>query len=81
VRELDLHVEGLVSAPRPVEAFGELSADLCASFGNVSSGGSYIRYDIENEMITLGGHDPEDWQHAVGDPPTNLVLLHRARSP
>jgi hypothetical protein len=22
----------------------------------------------------LGGHDPEDWQHAVGDPPTNLAL-------
>ena len=24
----------------------------------------------------LGGHDPEDWQHRVGDPPTNLSL-HR----
>ncbi len=22
----------------------------------------------------LGGHDPEDYQHAVGDPPTNLAL-------
>ncbi len=22
----------------------------------------------------LGGHDPEDWQHAVGDPPTDLAL-------
>jgi hypothetical protein len=21
-----------------------------------------------------GGHDPEDYQHAVGDPPTNLEL-------
>jgi hypothetical protein len=24
----------------------------------------------------LGGHDPEDWQHRVGDPPTDLSL-HR----
>ena len=24
----------------------------------------------------LGGHDPEDYQHAVGDPPTQLSL-HR----
>jgi hypothetical protein len=22
----------------------------------------------------LGGHDPEDYQHAVGDPPTDLAL-------
>ncbi len=22
----------------------------------------------------LGGHDPEDWQHRVGDPPTDLTL-------
>ena len=22
----------------------------------------------------LGGHDPEDYQHAVGDPPTDLNL-------
>jgi hypothetical protein len=22
----------------------------------------------------FGGHDPEDYQHAVGDPPTNLAL-------
>ena len=22
----------------------------------------------------LGGHDPEDYQHAVGDPPTDLSL-------
>ena len=25
-------------------------------------------------LTFYGGHDPEDYQHAVGDPPTNLNL-------
>jgi len=37
----------------------------------------YIHGSFGNGTFTwLGGHDPEDWQHAVGDPPTNLAL-HR----
>lgn len=35
----------------------------------------YIHGSFGNGTYTwLGGHDPEDWQHAVGDPPTNLAL-------
>ncbi len=41
-------------------------------------GGSDARYihgNLGNGTFTwLGGHDPEDWQHRVGDPPTNLSL-------
>jgi hypothetical protein len=43
-------------------------------------GGNEVRYihgDLGNGTFTwLGGHDPEDWQHRVGDPPTDLAL-HR----
>ena len=35
----------------------------------------YIHGNLGNGTFTwLGGHDPEDWQHRVGDPPTNLSL-------
>jgi hypothetical protein len=35
----------------------------------------YIHGNLGNGTFTwLGGHDPEDWQHQVGDPPTNLSL-------
>ena len=41
-------------------------------------GGSDARYihgNFGNGTFTwLGGHDPEDWQHRVGDPPTDLSL-------
>ena len=37
----------------------------------------YIHGNIGRGTFTfLGGHDPEDYQHAVGDPPTQLSL-HR----
>jgi len=37
----------------------------------------YIHGDLgEGTFTFLGGHDPEDYQHVVGDPPTNLSL-HR----
>jgi hypothetical protein len=43
-------------------------------------GGNEVRYahgNLGNGTFTwLGGHDPEDWQHRVGDPPTDLAL-HR----
>jgi hypothetical protein len=43
-------------------------------------GGQEVRYihgDFGKGTFTwLGGHDPEDWQHRVGDPPTDLAL-HR----
>jgi hypothetical protein len=28
----------------------------------------------ERTFTFYGGHDPEDYQHAVGDPPTDLAL-------
>lgn len=32
--------------------------------------------NMEKECETFyGGHDPEDYQHLVGDPPTNLDLV------
>ena len=35
----------------------------------------YIHGDYGNGTFTfLGGHDPEDYQHLVGDPPTDLSL-------
>jgi hypothetical protein len=35
----------------------------------------YIHGDFGKGTWTfLGGHDPEDYQHLVGDPPTNLNL-------
>jgi hypothetical protein len=35
----------------------------------------YIHGNLGNGTFTwLGGHDPEDWQHRVGDPPTDLSL-------
>ncbi len=35
----------------------------------------YIHGDFGKGTWTfLGGHDPEDWQHQVGDPPTDLSL-------
>jgi hypothetical protein len=35
----------------------------------------YIHGDLGKGTWTwLGGHDPEDWQHQVGDPPTDLAL-------
>lgn len=35
----------------------------------------YIHGNLGNGTYTwLGGHDPEDWQHQVGDPPTELSL-------
>ena len=35
----------------------------------------YVHSNYGKGTITyLGGHDPEDYQHAVGDPPTNLAL-------
>jgi hypothetical protein len=35
----------------------------------------YIHGSFGNGTFTwLGGHDPEDWQHRVGDPPTDLSL-------
>jgi hypothetical protein len=35
----------------------------------------YVHANYGKGTITfLGGHDPEDYQHAVGDPPTNLAL-------
>ena len=43
-------------------------------------GGQEVRYvhgDFGKGTFTwFGGHDPEDWQHRVGDPPTDLAL-HR----
>ena len=41
-------------------------------------GGEDVRYLHgsfgKGTFTWLGGHDPEDWQHAVGDPPTELAL-------
>jgi hypothetical protein len=41
-------------------------------------GGEDVRYIHgafgKGTFTWLGGHDPEDWQHAVGDPPTELAL-------
>ena len=35
----------------------------------------YVHGNLGRGSITLlGGHDPEDYTHAVGDPPTNLAL-------
>lgn len=35
----------------------------------------YIHNNLgEGTFTFLGGHDPEDYQHYVGDPPTNLAL-------
>lgn len=35
----------------------------------------YIHDNLGKGTVTfLGGHDPEDYQHYVGDPPTNLAL-------
>ncbi|MEE9464832.1 MAG: asparagine synthetase B, partial [Candidatus Neomarinimicrobiota bacterium] len=35
----------------------------------------YIHGNVGRGTFTfLGGHDPEDYQHYVGDPPTNLAL-------
>ncbi len=35
----------------------------------------YVRGEVGRGMWTFyGGHDPEDYQHFVGDPPTNLDL-------
>jgi hypothetical protein len=35
----------------------------------------YIHGNLGRGTFTyLGGHDPEDYQHAVGDPPTDLSL-------
>ena len=35
----------------------------------------YVHVNLGRGSITLlGGHDPEDYTHAVGDPPTNLAL-------
>jgi len=35
----------------------------------------YIHGNLGKGTFTwLGGHDPEDWQHRVGDPPTDLSL-------
>jgi len=39
----------------------------------------YIHGDLgEGTFTFLGGHDPEDPQHAVGDPPTDLSLYPRS---
>jgi hypothetical protein len=38
----------------------------------------YLHGNLGHGTFTfLGGHDPEDYQHAVGDPPTDLSL-HRS---
>jgi hypothetical protein len=35
----------------------------------------YLHGNVGRGTFTfLGGHDPEDYQHAVGDPPTDLNL-------
>ena len=35
----------------------------------------YLHGDYGKGTFTFyGGHDPEDYQHAVGDPPTDLSL-------
>jgi hypothetical protein len=35
----------------------------------------YIHGELEKGFFTFyGGHDPEDYRHLVGDPPTNLNL-------
>ena len=35
----------------------------------------YIHSNFGKGTVTfLGGHDPEDYQHRVGDPPTDLSL-------
>lgn len=35
----------------------------------------YLHGEIGKGQFTFyGGHDPEDYQHAVGDPPTDLNL-------
>lgn len=35
----------------------------------------YIHGNLDKGTFTfLGGHDPEDYQHIVGDPPTQLIL-------
>ncbi|HUT63651.1 MAG TPA: asparagine synthetase B, partial [Anaerolineae bacterium] len=35
----------------------------------------YIHGNLDKGTFTfLGGHDPEDYQHIVGDPPTQLFL-------
>lgn len=39
----------------------------------------YVHGDLGDGTFTfLGGHDPEDPQHAVGDPPTDLSLYPRS---
>jgi hypothetical protein len=36
----------------------------------------YLHGNVGRGMFTYyGGHDPEDYQHAVGDPPTDLKLF------
>ncbi|MFQ6617040.1 MAG: asparagine synthetase B, partial [Fidelibacterota bacterium] len=41
----------------------------------VSEQVKYIHGNIGRGTFTfLGGHDPEDYQHFVNDPPTNLSL-------
>jgi hypothetical protein len=35
----------------------------------------YLHGNLGRGTFTfLGGHDPEDYQHAIGDPPTDLAL-------
>jgi len=39
----------------------------------------YIHGNLGKGTFTfLGGHDPEDFEHRVGDPPTNLELHHNS---
>jgi lysophospholipase L1-like esterase len=42
---------------------------------NLSNEARYIHGKLGNGTWTFyGGHDPEDYQHRVGDPPTELEL-------
>ncbi|MFH1288689.1 MAG: asparagine synthetase B [bacterium] len=51
--------------------------DSAIIMGRVVSGSraKYIHTNYEDGTVTFyGGHDPEDYSHKVGDPPTNLDL-------
>jgi hypothetical protein len=45
---------------------------------SVSEGTNEVKYIYgavgRGMFVWYGGHDPEDYQHAVGDPPTDLSL-------
>ena len=59
---------------------GAIAGALIADLTYIDSGEGtdevkYIHGHYGNGTFTFfGGHDPEDYQHAVGDPPTNLAL-------